>query len=230
MSVKENVKKLMHEIEEIALKYNRAPSDITVVAVSKTFTAEKIREAIEAGLRHIGENRVQEAQSKIDSLKDLPIIWHLVGHLQSNKARKAVNLFSVIQSIDKISTLEKVDRIAGETGKIQEIFVEVNTSGEETKFGVAPVETMKFLDMAIKFKNIKISGLMTIGPLTDNVQKIKNSFLCLKGLYEEAKEKFPELELKYLSMGMSDDYPIAIECGSNMLRIGRKIFGERRYS
>jgi pyridoxal phosphate enzyme (YggS family) len=226
--IKENIKKIFEHISEIALKNNRNPNEITIVAVSKTFPKEFIIEAYNAGLTEIGESYIQEAENKINELKNYKIKWHLVGHLQSNKAKKAVQLFDTIQSIDKLSTLEKVDKISNQLNKIQEVFIEVNTSFETSKFGINPDELIQFLNVAKNFKNIKINGLMTIGPLTDDKKLIKNSFLKLKELFYKANEEL-KLEMKYLSMGMSDDYDIAIECGSNMLRIGRKIFGERRF-
>jgi len=226
--IKENIKKIFEHISEIALKNNRNPNEITIVAVSKTFPKEFIIEAYNTGLTEIGESYIQEAENKINELKNYKIKWHLVGHLQSNKAKKAVQLFDTIQSIDKLSTLEKVDKISNQLNKIQEVFIEVNTSFETSKFGINPDELIQFLNVAKNFKNIKINGLMTIGPLTDDKKLIKNSFLKLKELFYKANEEL-KLEMKYLSMGMSDDYDIAIECGSNMLRIGRKIFGERRF-
>ena len=226
--IKENIKKIFEHISEIALKNNRNPNEITIVAVSKTFPKEFIIEAYNAGLTEIGESYIQEAENKTNELKNYKIKWHLVGHLQSNKAKKAVQLFDTIQSIDKLSTLEKVDKISNQLNKIQEVFIEVNTSFETSKFGINPDELIQFLNVAKNFKNIKINGLMTIGPLTDDKKLIKNSFLKLKELFYKANEEL-KLEMKYLSMGMSDDYDIAIECGSNMLRIGRKIFGERRF-
>ncbi|MBN1899372.1 MAG: YggS family pyridoxal phosphate-dependent enzyme [Spirochaetes bacterium] len=229
MSIKENLKIIQDEVRETALKKNQDPKDITLVAVSKTFPVQSIREVFEAGVVNIGESRVQEAEEKIRDLKDLPLVWHLVGHLQSNKAKKAVGEFAILQSMDKIPTLEKVDEIAARKGIVQEVLVEVNTTAEPNKFGISPQDLWSFLDQAISLKQIRIKGLMTIGPFTDEKKKIKDCFLLLKDLFQEARSKYPEIPWRYLSMGMSDDYLVAVECGSNMLRIGRKIFGERNY-
>ncbi|MBU1076137.1 MAG: YggS family pyridoxal phosphate-dependent enzyme [Spirochaetes bacterium] len=227
MGIRENVKALKDEISEVALRSGRNPDDITLVAVSKTFQEEHVREGYDAGLRVFGENRIQEAEGKINNIKDLEITWNLVGHLQSNKAKKAVGLFSMIQSIDKISTLEKVDIFAGELGKKQNILIEVNTSGEGSKFGIDPADVSSFLSSAKAYSHVQINGLMTIGPFTEDISKIRDSFLVLRDKYQEATAKFPQLEMDTLSMGMTDDFKVAIECGSNMIRIGRKIFGSR---
>ncbi len=227
--IKENIKKLKEEIEETAIRCGRNPEEIIIVGATKTVEPAKIEEAYHNGIKIFGENKIQEAERKIPLLSHLDIEWHFIGHLQSNKARKAVKMFKIIQSIDKFSTLEKVDRIAGELNKIQEIFIEVNTSGEESKFGLNPDEVIDFIGKAKELKNIKITGLMTIGPLTDNESDIRNSFLLLKDLKDKINKFFTDIKIEYLSMGMTDDFKIAIECGSNMIRIGRKIFGERKY-
>ncbi len=228
MGIKENVRSLKDEISEAALKAGRKPEEITLVAVSKTFSEDKIMEACEAGLNVFGENRVQEAEAKILNLKDkFNIEWHLVGHLQSNKAKKAVPLFEMIQSIDSLETLKKIDRLAEENQKKQSVLIEINTSGEASKFGIRPEETEDFLIKAADLINIEISGLMTIGPFTDDTARIRDSFLMLKDLYDKSRERFPEMPFNHLSMGMTGDFKTAIECGSNMIRVGRRIFGQR---
>ena len=147
--------------------------------------------------------------------------------MQSNKAKKAVTLFEMIQSIDKLSTLEKVSDLAGKYRKEQKVLIEVNTSAEESKFGIQPGQADDFINKARDFPNIKLSGLMTIGPFTDNTGRIKDSFLLLKDIYDKSRERFPALPFSCLSMGMTDDFKIAIECGSNVIRVGRRIFGQR---
>lgn len=228
MGIKENIKSLKEEVYETAYKFSRKPEEITIIAISKTFREEHIREAYESGLKFFGENRIQEAEDKILNLRNkLDIEWHLVGHLQSNKVKKAVLLFDMIQSIDKLSTMTTVNEYAKINSKKQKVLIEVNTSKEESKFGMSPDEVNDFIITAKEYPHIELSGLMTIGPLTGDVHKIKDSFLLLKELYEENLEKFPEIPFSYLSMGMTDDFKIAVECGSNMLRIGRRIFGQR---
>ncbi len=229
MSIQENVKILQSEIHETALQHNRNPNDIILIAVSKTFSEELILQAYETGIRRFGENKVQEGIKKIENFKQYDMEWHLVGHLQSNKANKAVQYFNMIQSIDKLSTLEKVNQYAQQMNKKQEILIEVNTSGEMTKSGISPKEILEFIKSSLLYPYIKISGLMTIGPFTEDQSKIRDAFLLLRDLYQQCKEQFQNLDFKYLSMGMTDDFKLAIECGSNMLRIGRRIFGQRSY-
>lgn len=230
MGIKENIEELLIEIKECAERNGRTLQDIHVIGVSKTFSKEHVREAYEGGLRIFGENKVQEAEEKISQLHDLPdIVWHLVGHLQTNKAKKAVNLFSMIQSIDKFKTLNRVNEYAKERGIVQDVLIEVNTSNEESKFGIHPDNLNALLEQTVSFDNVRIKGLMTIGPFTEDNDKIRCSFSLLKELYEEMKIKYSQIPFEYLSMGMTDDFSIAIECGSNMVRIGRRIFGQRSY-
>lgn len=218
--------------ERIFITSERAGVDhrlIKIVAVTKTFPAETIRAAVQCGLTAIGENRVQEALVKMEQLGDLPQIeWHLVGHLQSNKARKAVEHFALIQSVDTALLAQKLDTIAGELGKEVEILLEVNTSGEPTKFGIAPEQLPALVEYIQDCVHLRIRGLMTVGPLTNDTRRIARAFAQLRILFEKLKAT-PQrnLALHWLSMGMSDDFEIAIAEGANMLRLGRALFGER---
>lgn len=227
MSIQDNLRSLQDEISGSALRCGRKPEEIILIGVSKTFEEKSIIQAYEAGLTRFGESRVQEAERKIGNLKGYNMEWHLVGHLQSNKAGKAVDIFSCIQSLDKISTLQTVDHMAGQRKKVLDILIEVNVSGETSKSGIQPGTIKEFLENSLSFSNIRIKGLMTIGPLTGEKQRIKDSFLRLKEMFVQCRSAFPQLSLEHLSMGMSDDFRIAVECGSTMLRIGRRIFGER---
>ncbi len=225
MSLIENFLEVRAHIDAIARSAGRNPEEITIVAVSKTHPAGIIQEAVDSGIRLFGENRVQEARAKIPLLKG-DFEFHLVGHLQSNKARDAVALFSMIQSIDKPGTAEKVDLEAGKTGKIQKILVQVNTSGEDSKSGVEPSGTVELCRALTGMQNLRLEGLMTIGPLTGDAGKIRDSFRMLRGLLNDVNTRLG-LDLRELSMGMSSDYPIAVEEGATIVRIGTAIFGTR---
>ncbi len=226
--IKERLQMVLERISQACERAGRSPSEVKLVAVSKTFPPETIREVVLAGVHSIGENRVQEALSKYEALRDLDIEWHMVGYLQRNKVKKALRIFDFIQSLDRIALAEEIEKEAQKAGieKVK-VLVEVNVSGEPTKHGVKPDELMDFLDQLREFKHIDVKGLMTIGPLTENRDRIRSAFRKMRELYEKAKKLFPEYDLGYLSMGMTDDFEIAIEEGSNMVRIGRAIFGAR---
>lgn len=228
MNIYENFINIKKEIESTALKAGRNPSEIEVIAVSKTFPASVIQEAIDSGIILFGENKLQEALSKIPELNG-DFVFHFVGHLQSNKARDAVKYFNLIHSIDKLSTAQKVNKEAEKIDKFQKILVQVNTSGEETKSGIQPSMALNLCKDIMELKNIFLQGLMTVGPLTDNTDRIRSSFKLLKDLLQEINLKLGT-NLTELSMGMSSDFPIAVEEGATMLRIGSIIFGKRSYS
>lgn len=225
MSTIDNYRKIHDEINNIALSIGRNPEQIQIIAVSKTFPSNIIQEAINSGIRIFGENKVQEAKTKSRELTG-DFVLHLVGHLQSNKAKDAVGLFEVIHSIDKISTAQKVNFEAEKINKIQKILVQVNTSGEDTKNGVTPDSAAGLCREIKALKNMELEGLMTIGPLTENKNETRRSFRELKNLLTIINTE-SGLNMKELSMGMSSDYTIALEEGATMLRIGSAIFGQR---
>jgi pyridoxal phosphate enzyme (YggS family) len=225
--IRDNVLRVKERIALSCSKINRNPDEITIVAVSKGRGPEQIREAVEAGITDIGENRVQEAVLKYNAIgsiiSDKRINWHLAGHLQTNKAKAALNLFDLIQSVDSIHLAEEINKQADRINKIQDILVEIKTSPEETKFGVRYDEAIEVITGISGFKNIRIKGLMTVAPLADNPQNLRPYFKMLK----ELKDKINQLtnyHLTILSMGMTDDFEIAIEEGANMVRLGRAIF------
>jgi pyridoxal phosphate enzyme (YggS family) len=232
VDVKSNLRVIRQTIGTAAEKSGRSPQDIKLVAVTKTVPVEKIAEAIGAGVTDIGESRVQEAVPKITSLKTKypHVTWHMVGHLQRNKAWQALDIFDIIQSLDS----ERLAReISDQRRKTKDqrpvaVLVEVNTSGEETKYGIS-VESLKyFLQTISSFGNIQVQGLMTVAPIVSDLETVRPYFKKLKELSDEIKTlQLPRIEMKYLSMGMSDDFEIAIEEGSNLIRIGRAIFGTR---
>lgn len=198
--------------------------DVTLVAVSKTVEPERIRLAIEAGVRVLGENRVQEAASKMPELAAIVaehnVQWHLIGHLQSNKARRAVELFSAIQAVDSFKLAERLNSVAGELGKRLPVFIEVNLGGEESKAGANPDEVLPLCEQVSKLANLELKGLMTVPPFFDDAEEVRPFFRRLRTLRDQA-------QLKELSMGMSHDFEIAIEEGATMVRIGTALFGER---
>lgn len=221
------IKNIYNDIETISKKINYG-NDVKLVAVTKTVNVETIRKAYKLGLRDFGENRIQEAITKMQLLSDLKDInWHFIGHLQTNKVKKCKD-FYMIQSISSMELLDLLANLSME--KRMNILIEVNSSREPSKSGVLPENIESFFDRLIKknYHNIfSVRGLMTIGPLTDDRLKIRDAFKMTKKLYDNIQELF-SIKFDTLSMGMSNDYDIAIEEGSTMIRIGSKIFGERK--
>ncbi|NOZ64356.1 MAG: YggS family pyridoxal phosphate-dependent enzyme [Caldiserica bacterium] len=229
MSIRENIEEVKRRVEKALSRAGRTTEDIVILAATKTVEVERIREAVEAGIREIGENRVQEAQSKIESLEREGLRWHMIGRLQRNKVKYAVRLFDMIQSVDSLSLCEELEKRLSRAGKELEILVEVNIGGEPTKGGIIPEELGSFLGKIGGFPHIKCKGLMTIPPWFENPEKVRPYFARMYAIWEKVKEAgFPGVEMKYLSMGMSEDFEIAIEEGANMIRVGRAIFGERK--
>ncbi|MDZ4724144.1 MAG: YggS family pyridoxal phosphate-dependent enzyme [candidate division Zixibacteria bacterium] len=203
----------------------RSADDVTIVAVTKTFPASAIAMAVDAGLTNIGESKVQEAEPKIQELGPIAR-FHLIGHLQSNKAKKAVQIFDMVQSVDSIRLAEEINRRAGEVGKRIDCLIEINSSGEAQKYGMSPEETERCIETISKLPNIMLRGLMTIGPLSDDVNLIRSAFNLTSSLFAHGKEQAGS-RFDTLSMGMSGDYQIAIEEGSTMIRLGSILFGSR---
>lgn len=224
MSIKDNLTKLKNDIREIAVASMRNPDEIELVAVTKMHSADEIKEIIESGHFILGENRVQEALEKIPQLPD-NIRWHLIGHLQTNKVRDAVKYFELIHSVDSERLAEEIDRQAEKINKRMNILIEVNTSGEESKFGLTTKDAPDLIKSISAMQNIRICGLMTMAPFVDDDSIIRHSFRELRLLRDKiAQMHLPNVEMKYLSMGMTNDYKIAIEEGANLLRIGSAIF------
>ncbi len=224
----QNLQAFRERMARACERSQRDPSEIDLVAVTKTVDADRITAAIRAGVRIVGENRVQEALRKKPQVT-VPAQWHMIGHLQTNKVRKALQIFDMVQSLDSLHLAAELDKQAEKLGRQIEVLIEVNTSGEASKFGVQPQETQIFIRELERFPRIVVKGLMTIGPLTDDEQRIRQSFRMLRELFESLKSTDqPRVEMRHLSMGMTDDFEIAIEEGSNMVRIGRAIFGERQ--
>ena len=225
MSIIENYTRIEKEIALIAAASGRDSGKIRIVAVSKTFDEKSVQEAIDAGIRVFGENKVQEARKKIPALRG-DFTFHMVGHLQSNKARDAVHLFDLIHSIDKTETALAVDREAGRIGKRQKVLIQVNASGEVSKSGIEPGTARELAARVMEMKNIELLGFMTMAPFTDSEATIRGTFRAARRLLDEINGSLG-IALAELSMGMSSDYRIAVEEGATLVRIGTAIFGNR---
>jgi len=228
MSVRDNIRAVLDRIETARSRAG-ITWPVTLVAVSKTRPSGDIVEAVDAGLSHIGENRVQEAEKKFAEIPDVRFIRHLLGHLQENKANKAAAVFDWIQSLDEADTARKLDRRAGELGKKIEVLIEVKTSGESTKTGIAPESAEDFTGAVLEMKNLSVRGFMTLAPFTDNEKQVRKAFALLYRTAEQTRAMYRDAPLDVLSMGMTDDFEWAIAEGSTMVRLGRIIFGERNY-
>jgi PLP dependent protein len=231
MSIIENIAQVRERIVDAAGHAGRDPNEIALMAVSKTQPAERIREAYQAGLRLFGENRVQEFSEKAPSLLDLhEAQWHLIGHLQGNKARKAAELFGAVDSVDSLRLAEKLNAAAAFLGKKLVVLIEVNVGGEAAKSGVAPdsPDLEDLLRAAPELDHLEIRGLMTVPPFTHDPQGARPYFRTLRELrHQIAARKLPAVGMEVLSMGMSHDFEVAIEEGSTCVRVGTAIFGER---
>jgi pyridoxal phosphate enzyme (YggS family) len=221
-----NLAEIRERIARSATRAGRTAEDITLVAVSKTFPSEAIRSAYELGLRHFGENRVQEWESKRAAVADLGATWHLIGHLQSNKARRAANLFNRVDSVDSVALAQKLDVAAAAEAKRLKVLIEVHLGGEETKSGVAEADLPVLAQSITQLQNLDLLGLMTIPPYFDEPERVRPYFRRLRDLCDQvgAQLKSP---LTILSMGMSHDFEIAIEEGATEVRVGTALFGER---
>jgi len=212
-------------IAEVCDEHNRDVDDISIIAVTKGFPASLISTAVAAGFHYIGESRVQEAELKIEELGRIAC-YHLIGHLQTNKAKKAVRLFDVIQSVDSLKLAQEIDKAAVQNDRKVECYIQVNSSGEDQKFGVAVDDCLELIKRTSELKNIKLTGLMTIGPLTDDESFIRSAFSRCRELYNRGREICGS-GFEHLSMGMSNDYPLAIAEGSTTIRLGSALFGPR---
>ena len=226
--IADNIKSLRDRIAEKCIKVDRYPEEIKIIAVSKNFGVNEILEAIKSDMHDFGENKAQELDSKFAHLGN-KITWHFIGHLQKNKVRYAVNCADYIHSVDSLQIAIEINNRAEEINKVQKILLQVKTSNEETKSGISDEgEIVDIANYCKEFKNLELTGLMTIAPLTDDRNLIRKSFKYLSNL--KANLKSNGIFLNELSMGMTDDFDIAIEEGATMLRIGTAIFGERDYS
>ncbi len=227
--MKERIKRVLERIAAAAKRAGRDPADVALVAVTKTHSAEAVREAAEAGLSVFGENYVQEARDKIEALADLDLSWHFIGHLQSNKAKYAVDLFDLIHSVDSLKLAKEIDKQAEKRGKVQEVLVQVNLGNEPTKSGTGQDEAADLCRETARLKHVKIRGLMTMPPFFDEPEKARPYFAALSRLRDRiAALSIEGVFMEGLSMGMTGDFEAAVEEGATWVRIGTALFGERQ--
>lgn len=222
------IAQINERIKKAAISCGRDADSITLVAVSKTMPAEKIKKAIDAGVLILGENYIQEARKKINSLSSFPVSWHFIGHLQTNKAKYAVRLFDLIHTVDSYKLAHELNMRAKQIGKIQQVLIQVNISNENSKSGVLPEDTISLIKKISMFDNISVKGLMAIPPFFNNPVKARPYFRSLRELKNLIKkENIQKITMETLSMGMTGDFEVAIEEGATLVRIGTAIFGER---
>jgi hypothetical protein len=230
MTIAENVALVKKKIAEAAMRAGRDPSEIMLVAATKTNSAERVREAIAAGVDACGENRVQEMLEKasLGAYDGAPL--HFIGHLQRNKARSVVGLVSLIHSVDSIELLRQIDRIASEKGIVQDLLLEINIGAEASKSGLAPEDLPSALDAASTLESVRIRGLMAIPPICVSGGENCQYFVRMRQLFvDNCEKKYDNVSMDFMSMGMSSDYETAIECGAHIVRVGTAIFGPRVY-
>jgi len=224
-SISENLERVREQIAQAAAKASRAVDEIELVAISKTHDAEKVREVVEAGQSLFGESRVQEARIKIPELPS-SLRWHFVGHLQKNKIRHALPLFEMIHSVNSLELAQDINRIAEEEGLHPRVLLEVNVAGEGSKFGFQPDTLREQMESLLALPRLSILGLMTIPPLAEDAEASRKFFVKLRDLRDQLQKEF-HVDLAQLSMGMTNDFPIAVEEGATLVRVGTAIFGER---
>jgi len=225
--IKENLACLRREITNTALKAGRNPDDISILAVTKTVPVELMAVAVQEGITDLGENRVQELIAKYPVFGP-PVHWHLIGHLQTNKVKAVVSRVHLIHSLDSWRLAEEIDRRSREAGVVTDVLIQVNVSGEKSKYGLKPAEVSDFIIDGHSLTGISVRGLMTVAPLVDDPEEVRPVFRGLSDLYKSIKKMdINGLCMNYLSMGMSNDYRVAVEEGANILRIGTGIFGLR---
>jgi len=229
--IKENLYEVQQNIKDSLGKRTSADrqEEIKLIAVTKNHDVIAMREAIDAGVQLVGENRLQEALSKAEIL-DRAVEWHLIGHLQTNKVKQAVSLFSLIHSVDSVKLAVEIDKAAKKIGKVQDVLLQVNLAKEESKSGLYQEDLPAVLEQIETLRNVRLCGLMCIAPNYSAVEQTRPLFKAMYGLFQELKKKeFKAADIRYLSMGMSHDYTIAIEEGANIVRVGTAIFGQRQY-
>jgi pyridoxal phosphate enzyme (YggS family) len=230
MGVRENIQSVRSRIAGALKRSGREAERVTLVTVTKTVDIAKIQEALNVGITHIGENRLQEAEPKIKALKDRSdITWHMIGHLQTNKAKRAIELFQIIHSVDSLRLAKEINKRALQYEKVMDVLLEVNVSGESSKYGLSVEELIPVVQEATLFEGISVKGLMTMAPFVADPEETRPYFRKLREAFMLLKEKGIG-RMEYLSMGMTNDFEVAIEEGANIVRIGTAIFGEPEYT
>ena len=227
-SISENLKRVRERIARAADRTGRQARDVTLVAVSKSKPVEAVAEAVQAGVRVLGENRVQEAETKVGSVR-VAVEWHLVGHLQRNKVKSALRMFELVHSVDSLRLAEEIGRRAMQAGSSARTLVQVNTSGADSQFGSEPDATVDLVGRISEVKGLDVEGLMTIGRFLPDPEAVRPCFVQLRQLSEKVEAaRLPGVSMAHLSMGMTGDFEVAIEEGATLVRIGSAIFGSRR--
>ena len=227
-SIADRLTDVRSRITAAARSVGRDPASVRLIAVSKTFPLDLVRNAYAAGQRDFGENRVQEALDKIQDARDLDIRWHLLGHLQTNKAKRAASAFAAIHSVDGLELLRKLDAAAASDGTTPRLLIQVDLAGEETKFGVRPADVPPLFEAAVSLRAARVVGLMTLPPIPENPEDARPWFVQLRRLRDDwAASGVPPDMLQELSMGMSGDFEVAVQEGATMVRVGTAIFGRR---
>jgi len=229
-NIKDNIASIKKVMEEAAVRAGRNPDELLLIAVTKTRSPEEINMAIAAGITDVGENKVQEILDKYEKVD--PVRWHMIGHLQTNKVKYIIDKVSLIHSVDSIRLAREIDKRAAQHNKVMDILIQVNAAEEESKFGIRTEETGQMVrEILESCPNVRIRGLMSIAPFEDDPEKVRGYFKEMEELYHEYRTiEHERLDFRYLSMGMSNDFPVAIEEGANAVRIGTSIFGERNYN
>ncbi len=226
--MKQRLENIKERIRKAAESCGRDPNSVRLVAVSKTVAADIVKEAIAAGVTTVGENYVQEAREKFKALVQYPLSWHFIGHLQSNKAKYAVRLFDLIHTVDSLKLALELDKQAAKVDKVQQILVQVNISGEDTKSGISADEAPRLISEISRMENIALKGLMTMPPYFYQPEKVRPFFAALRKLRDQIEQTQPNVSLTELSMGMTGDFEVAIKEGATLVRVGTAIFGERQ--
>lgn len=231
MSIKENIDVILERTKSAAIRSGKNPEDIIIIAVSKTVDAERAREAAENGLINLGENRVQELVSKFEQLSDIDVKWHLIGHLQKNKVKYIIDKAELIHSVEDLELANEINKRALNHNITANVLVELNIGEEDSKFGIDEKSVYEFIKSMEQYENIRVLGLMTVAPFCENPEEVRWVFKKMKEIFDKISVmKLKNTEMKYLSMGMTNDFEIAIEEGANIIRIGTAIFGAREYN
>jgi len=228
MDLKKRLENVNDRIKKAALTCGRDPENIHLVAVSKTISTNRVKEAIELGVTILGENYVQEARDKFNLLGTYPVSWHFIGHLQTNKAKYAVRLFDLIHSVDTLKLARELDKQAKKINKFQDILIQINVSKEPSKSGSDMENAAILIKDIVRLENLSVKGLMAMPPFYNNPEKARPYFIALRNLRDQIQKTLPGVALDELSMGMTGDFEVAIEEGATFVRIGTAIFGERR--
>jgi len=226
--IAENLKNLQKRIEQACQQCGRRTDEVKIIAVSKTVPVETIRETLTTGQLDFGENYVQELQGKHKTINNSAIRWHFIGHLQSNKVKYIADYVDLIHSVDNLNLGKEISKRAGQWNRVQDVLVEVHATEEETKFGVRPEQTVALIKNLSVLSNLRVCGLMTMGPFSDNPDDSRSPFRCIAGLKRQIEaEGIDNVQMRHLSMGMTHDFVVAIEEGATLVRIGTAIFGRR---